>query len=170
MRLSEHPLPEETPRKNIVEDTNVSEEDPSSLVTDAGEGEEEGKKALRKKVLWQNKPDVRRISTVPKSSGRARCRRTFGSVDGNESSKEFVDLITAYHKILNVENVSRCGHKYTLIEQDEFTNWIQVYPMTTKETMETIACLQTFLHLVQKPNRIYSDNKHSSSLRIERSN
>ena len=111
MRLSEHPLPEETPRKNIVEDTNVSEEDPSSLVTDAGEGEEERKKALRKKVLWQNKPDVRRISTVPKSSGRARYRRTFGSVDGNESSKEFVDLITAYHKILNVENVSRCGHK-----------------------------------------------------------
>ena len=69
---------------------------------------------------------------------------------GFEPSTNFGDLVTADHETFNVENESRCGHKNSLIVQDEFANWIQGYPMKTKDTSETTACLQKFLPPSQK--------------------
>ena len=43
-----------------------------------------------------------------------------------------------------------------VILQDDFANWIQSYPMETKETSETMSCLQNFLFPSQKPERIYT--------------
>ena len=40
--------------------------------------------------------------------------------------------LSADHKILKVENESKRGHKNALIVQDDFTNWIQSFPMKTK--------------------------------------
>ena len=70
--------------------------------------------------------------------------------------------------------------------QDEFTKTIPACPMKTNDTSETSLCLQRFLPLSEKPERIYTDNskesikalssfavksrhKTPSSLRIERS-
>ena len=50
---------------------------------------------------------------------------------------KFGDLITADHKILNVENESRGGHKDPPVVQDDFSRVgsIQGYPMNTKENI-----------------------------------
>ena len=53
-------------------------------------------------------------------------------VDVTALSTKFGDLITADHKILTVENESRCGCRKTQIVQDDLTNWIQSYPMKNK--------------------------------------
>ena len=58
---------------------------------------------------------------------RARCRiKPEKREDGIAPSTKFGDLITVDHKILNVENGSRCGHKNAPIVQDDFTNLIQI--------------------------------------------
>ena len=90
---------------------------------------------------------------------RARCRiKPKKRRDGIAPSTQFGDLTTAEHKILNVENASRCGHKNAVIVQDDFTNWIQSYPMKTEETSYAMSSLQRFHPLSQKPERIYTDN------------
>ena len=48
---------------------------------------------------------------------------------------KIVDLITSDHKNQNVESESRCGHRNAPIVQDEYTNWIQNYPMKTKRNI-----------------------------------
>ena len=50
-------------------------------------------------------------------------------MDGIAPSTKYGDLISTDHKILNVENESRCGHTVALIVQDDFTDWIQSSPM-----------------------------------------
>ena len=88
------------------------------------------------------------------------------------------DVITRAHKILKVENESRCGHKKAMIIQGDFTNWMQSSPIKSKETWETMSCSQ------RKSQRICTDtskefnkqcqdqqwhhDKHPSSLRNER--
>ena len=90
---------------------------------------------------------------------RARFRiKSQKRVDGIAPSTKFGDLVTADHKIRNVEKESRCGHKDALIVQDDFTNWIQSYPMKTKVTSETMSCLQRFLRPPQKPEILYTDS------------
>ena len=79
-------------------------------------------------------------------------------MDGIALSSKYGDLITADHKIRNVENVSRCGHRNALIVQDDFTKWIQSYLMKTKDTSETMSCLQRFILPSQKRDLIYTDN------------
>ena len=78
-------------------------------------------------------------------------------VDGIASSTQFGDLITADHTILNAEKESRCRYKHALIVQDDFTNWIERYLMKTKETSETMSCVQSFLPPSQKLERIYAE-------------
>ena len=103
-------------------------------------------------------------------------------MDGTDFSTKVGDLITADHKILNVENESRCGHRNALIVQDDFTNWIQSYLMKkTKGTSETMSCLQRFHLPSKKLELLYTDSKelirftmesrhkHPSSFRNERS-
>ena len=89
-------------------------------------------------ILWQKIPRVRKVSSVPNQEEtircslsirktpncevckktkptRARCRiKPEKRVDGIAPSTKFGDLITVDHKILNVENGSRCGHKKML--------------------------------------------------------
>ena len=135
---------------------------------------------MPEEILRQNIPRVSKLSSVPNQeettmcsfiirpncavckktkSTRARCRRKPQKhVDGIAPSTKFADLITADHKILNAENESRCGHKNGLIVQDDFTKWIQSYPMKTKETSETMLCLQIFLPPSQKQERVYIEN------------
>ena len=48
-------------------------------------------------------------------------------VDGRPFSTKFGDLITADHKILNVENELSSGHKNALFVQQDFKNWTQNY-------------------------------------------
>ena len=79
-------------------------------------------------------------------------------VDGIAPSAKFGDLVTADHKIRNVEKELRCGHKDALIVQDDLMNWIQSYPMKTKETSETMSYLQRFLHPQQKREILYTDS------------
>ena len=69
---------------------------------------------------------------------------------------QFGDPVTSHHKILNVGNESRCGHKNASIVQDEFPNWVQGYPMT-KDTSKRIARLQRFLVLFSEAREIISD-------------
>ena len=52
---------------------------------------------------------------------------------------QFGDLITADHNILNVETSRDADTKNAVTVQDDFTNWIQSYPMETKETSETMS-------------------------------
>ena len=78
-------------------------------------------------------------------------------MDGIVPSTKFGDLITADHKILNVEHESGCGHENVLIVQEDFTNWFQIHPMKTEETSETMSCLQRLLPS-QKLERIYTEN------------
>ena len=55
-------------------------------------------------------------------------------VDGNALSTKCGYLITANHKIQNVENESKCGLRNAVIVQD-FTNLIQRYPMKNERNI-----------------------------------
>ena len=79
-------------------------------------------------------------------------------VDRIALSAKFGDSVTADHKIRNVEKESRCGHKDALIVQDDLMSWIQSYPMKTKDTSETMSCLQGFLPPPQKLEILYTDS------------
>ena len=123
---------------------------------------------MRRGILWQQIPRVRKLSSVSNQEETAirslifrviptvrfvrRQKKTRAScgkkpqkrVDGIAPSTKFGDIITADHKILNVENGSRGGHKNALVVQDNFTDWTQSYPMKTKETSETMSCYNDF--------------------------
>ena len=79
---------------------------------------------------------------------RATCRiKPKKRVDRIALSTKFGNMITADQQVRNVENESRGGHNDALIVQDDCTNWIQSFPMKTKETSETISCLQRYFFL-----------------------
>ena len=107
---------------------------------------------MRVKIRWQKIPRVRKVSSVPNLEETTMCQlivrkipvvksvrrqqNTSQVVDGIAPSSKFWDLITASHKILNVENVSRCGHKKTILwRKIYFTNWIQSFSMKNDRHM-----------------------------------
>ena len=51
--------------------------------------------------------------------------------------KNFGDLITANHKILNDNCESRNNHRYAVVVQDFATQWIQAYPCKNKTSQKT---------------------------------
>ena len=53
------------------------------------------------------------------------------------------------------------------IVQDDFTNWIRSYPMKTKDTSETVTCVQRFRPPSQKPEIIYTDNSKELIFTVE---
>ena len=143
---------------------------------------EERRGALAKGVLWHQRAKSKNVIVSqerrkhdvfthhPKepngevckmaNTTQARCdRKAAERMDGVEPSTHFRDLVTADHKMLNVANESRCGHKITLIRQDEVTIWIQASPMKTEITSETVSCLQRFLPPSQKPEKLYKQRK-----------
>ena len=74
------------------------------------------------------------------------------------SCRNFGDLITADHKVLNENCESRNNHRYALVVQDLATQWIQSYPCKTKTSQETQRSLQKFLEPDRKPKVIDTDN------------
>ena len=85
-----------------------------------------------------------------------------------------------------MENEARCGHKNAVFVQDDFTKWIQSFPMKTNDTSETMSRLQRFFRhrsLEELPQTKFKsifvkacpdcqrkqDTKHTSSLRNEQS-
>ena len=50
-----------------------------------------------------------------------------------------------------------------IVQDDDFAYWNQTYPMKTKETLETMSCLQRFLLPSQMPEIIYTNNSNSFS-------
>ena len=86
---------------------------------------------------------------------RARCRiKLEKCVAGIALSTKFCDLIMADHKMLNVQNESRCGRQNAPIVQDDRTNWIHSSPMKAKDTSERD---KDHHFCAQKPQRIYTD-------------
>ena len=63
-----------------------------------------------------------------------------------------------HHKILNAENESRSGQKNVHIVQDDFTNWIEGYPMKAKDTLGTITSSQRCRPPSLKLGRLCTDN------------
>ena len=53
---------------------------------------------------------------------------------------------------------SRNNHRYAVVVQDLFTQWIQAYPCENKTSQETQRRLQKFLETERKPKVIYTDN------------
>ena len=51
--------------------------------------------------------------------------------------------------------------KCTLIVQDEFTNWIQSYPMKTQDSSETLSCSQDVLPSSLRPANIYANRSNA---------
>ena len=134
-----------------VEEKSLDEKLPS-VVTDA-EGNTLAKDTKSKKGIIGSQPRGNVFTHFPKDPNCEVCKKTrttragcrlnpMRRVDGGAFSTIFGDVITADNKIQNVENESRCGHKRNApIVQDDFTNWIQRYPMKTKESSEIMSCL-----------------------------
>ena len=61
---------------------------------------------------------------------RAPCRGRTG--EAVPQAEKFGDLITADHKVLNVEDESRNNHRYAVVVQDPATQWLQSYPVQNK--------------------------------------
>ena len=79
-------------------------------------------------------------------------------MDGIAPSTKYGDLITADHKILNVEHESTCGHENAPTFKRISRIGFQIHPMKTEETSETMSCLQRVLPPSQKHERIYTEN------------
>ena len=87
---------------------------------------------------------------------RAPCRRRNG--EAVPRAVNFVDLITADHKVLSDNCESRNNHRYAVVVQDLATQWIQAYPCKNKTSQETQRSLQKFLEPERKPKVFYTDN------------
>ena len=82
-------------------------------------------------------------------------------VEAKSLDEELLSFVTGAEgdtQVSSVPNQEKSGHKNALIVQVVFMNWIQSYPMKTKETSETMSCLERFFSLSQKPKRIDTDN------------
>ena len=72
---------------------------------------------------------------------RAPCRKRTGAAVPRADN--FGDLLTADHKVLNEEGVSRNNHRHAVVVQDLATQWIQSHPCKTKTSQETERSLWT---------------------------
>ena len=79
---------------------------------------------------------------------RAPCRKRTGAAIPR--AENFVDLITADHKVLSEGCESRNTHRYAVVVQDLATKWIQSYPCKTKTSQE--------FESTWKPKVIYTDS------------
>ena len=70
----------------------------------------------------------------------------------------FGDEVTADHKVLNEGDVGRDAERYAVIMQDNFTYWLQAYPVKSKSGEATTDCFQQFFGPQSKPKHLYSDN------------
>ena len=131
----------------VVEEKSLGDQI-SSVVTDAGADALAKDPKSKKGIIgsqprgnhnvFTHCPKDPNCEVYKKTTTRARCRiKPKKRVDGIAPSVD--------HKFLEVENESRCGHKKNAtVVQDNFTNWMQRYPMKTKDTSETMSCLQRF--------------------------
>ena len=87
---------------------------------------------------------------------RASCRRRTGTAVPR--AENFVDLITADHKVFREGCESCDNNRCAVVVQDLATQWLQSYPCRTKTSQETQKSLQKFLEPTRKPRVIYTDN------------
>ena len=87
---------------------------------------------------------------------RVPCRRRIGETVSR--AEKFGDLISADHKVLNEGSESRHSHRYSIVVQDQATQWIQSYPCRTKTSQETEKSSRKFLEPSEKVKVIYTDN------------
>ena len=83
-------------------------------------------------------------------------RRRIGRVELR--AENFVDLITADHKIVSEGCESRNNHRYAVVVQDLTIQWMQAYPCKTKTSHETERSLQKFWEPNRKLKVIHTDN------------
>ena len=78
---------------------------------------------------------------------RAPCRRRSG--EAVPQAEKLGELITADHKVLNVEGESRNNHRYAVVVQDLANQWI---------SQETEKSLRKFLEPSQRPKVMCTEN------------
>ena len=78
--------------------------------------------------------------------------------DALPSPQAFGDEVTCDHKVLNQNDAGRESERYAVVMQDNYTYWLQAYPVTSKSGPETLKCFQQFFGPQAKPKHIYSDN------------
>ena len=54
----------------------------------------------------------------------------------------FGDMLTADHKVMAQDEISKAGDKYALVIVDRFTKWLQAFPCKTKATPEAKSMFQ----------------------------
>ena len=81
---------------------------------------------------------------------RAPCRKRTGN------QKLWADKFD--HEVLNEGGDSQNNHRYSVMEQDLATQWIQSCPCKTQASQETERSPRKFLESSEKPNVIYTDN------------
>ena len=106
-------------------------------------------------ILISLKTEIARSARGRKLQEPSCRRRNGGAVPRAEN---FGDLITADHKVLSDNCVSRNNHRRAVVVQDLATQWIQAYPCKTKTSQETQRSLQKFLDPDRKPKVSYTDN------------
>ena len=74
------------------------------------------------------------------------------------------ELITADHKILNLEGVSRNDLGNTLIVQGPYSYCLRSDHSKSKDAQETASCLRRFLPPFRKPGRIFTDNSRTGAV------
>ena len=76
---------------------------------------------------------------------------------GTPTPEKFGDFITADHAVMAPEEVSRQGHRFSLIILDRYSSWLQGYAALTKDAHETKINLQRFMGPKSVPDRVYTD-------------
>ena len=71
--------------------------------------------------------------------------------------KEFGDMLTADHKVMAQDEISKAGDKYALIIVDRFTKWLQAFPCKTKSTPEAKSMFQRFMGPGNSAKYVYLD-------------
>ena len=89
---------------------------------------------------------------------RAPCRKRARTGDQVLWADKVGDLTTADHKVLNERGDSGNNHRYSVMDQDLATQWIQSCPWKTQASQETERSLRKFLEPSEKPRVIYTDN------------
>ena len=107
-------------------------------------------------IYTHNPKDPNSVTCLKTKITRASCRSRAGTVVPR--AQIFGDLITADHKILSEECVSRNNHRYAVVVQDLATQWLQSFPCKRKTSQETQKSLMKFLEPTKKPKVIYTDN------------
>ena len=97
------------------------------------------------------------ICDAAKPQGTPSQSKEHGPPDKLDEPKNFLDQITADHKILNDEDAAREKDKVAMIIQDRFTSWIKAWPL--KQTTAKLAklCLKRFSGPYLQIKYAYSD-------------